>query len=149
MADEVAMFDKGSAERISKNVLWGEQQRQRGGDIHSSDNIQPKETIYVKLIEKDPDGDIGFWSAQEVYYVEDRWELIDTKRIWDGDEQPYVRHFSWGDAELNQIVKLMLIINTESGLEEWVFDTDVSNPEAFVFYSDQNGNTGCARRGCR
>jgi len=144
MAKDATIFDKKSAERISKNVLWGEQQRQRGGDFHANEHVQPHETIYVQLIEKDPAGEIGYWSAQEVYYDDGRWELIDADRIWDGDAQPYVRHYCWGEAELKQIVKLMLVIDVNTGVEEWVFDTDVTNPEAFVFYSDQNGNGGQA-----
>ena len=144
MGTDATVFDKKSAARISKNVLWGEQQRQRGGDIHANEHVQPHEVIYVQLIEKDPAGEIGYWSAQEVYWDEGRWELVDAERIWDGDAQPYVHHYSWGEAELQQIVKLMLVTDVKTGVEEWVFDTDVTNPEAFVFYSDQNGNGGQA-----
>jgi len=144
MAKDAAIFDKKSADRISKNVLWGEQQRQRGGDRYAYEHVQPHETIYVQLIEKDPAGEIGYWSAQEVYYKDGRWELIETDRVWDGDAQPYIHHYAWGEAEIQQIVKLMLVSDVQTGGQDWVFDTDVTNPEAFVFYSDQNGNGGQA-----
>ena len=146
MADDITVFKKSDAERISNNVLWGEQQRQKGGDITGHEHVPLNEVIYVQLIEKDPDGEQGFWSAQEVYYDDGRWELVDTERIWDGDAQPYIRHFSWGEAELKQIVKLMLVSDVDSGEQLWVFDTDVTNPEAFVFYSDENGNAGQATK---
>ena len=144
MAGKPTVFDDSSAKRISKDVIWGEQQRQRGGDIYAYEHVQPHETIYVQLIEKDPAGEIGYWSAQEVYYKDGRWELIETDRVWDGIAQPYVRHYAYGEAELQQIVKLMLVADVQTGGQDWVFDTDVTNPEAFVFYSDQNGNGGQA-----
>jgi hypothetical protein len=143
---DIPFFGKDDTKRISEDVRWGESVRQKGGVIQAYDHTDVAEITYVKLIEKDPDGHVGLWAAQEVYYRDGFWELIDTERVWDGTAESYVRHFSFGEAEIGQIVKLRLISDTNTGLEEWVFDTDVTNPEAFVFYADDNGNAGQARK---
>ena len=146
MADEITVFKKRDAERVSAVTVWGEQQQNKGGDRFTNPYKKIDRVIYAKLTEKDPDGKQGFWKAEEAYYEDAVWILPDGGKLWDDEERDFARHYSWGDAELNSIVKMHLIVNTETGSEEWVFDTDVTNPEAFVFYSDENGNAGQATK---
>jgi len=146
VSKEVYFFGREDSERISKVVPYVEGLQQRGKAHAIRENMPTSEIVYAKLTEKTPKGQEGYWKAAEVRYDNNDWEEVDGGRQWDEDEYTHIRHYSWDDAEIGQIVKARLIVNIDTGLEEWVFDTDVTNPEGLVFYADDNGGTGQARK---
>jgi len=146
VSKEVYFFGREDSERISKVVPYVEGLQQRGKAHAIRENMPTSEIVYAKLTEKSPKGQEGYWKAAEVRYDNNDWEEVDGGRQWDEDEYTHIRHYSWDDAEIGQIVKARLIVNIDTGLEEWVFDTDVTNPEGLVFYADDNGGTGQARK---
>ena len=144
MADELPYFSKDDAGRISESVHFTEDMNRRGAEFFGYDPLANPEVIYVKLTEKDAGG-AGYWKGEEVRYQDNDWEIVDEGRKWDDEGYPYIRHYTWDDAEKGQIVKAHLNLNRENGQEEWVFTTNVTNPEGLVFYAEDNGGTGQAR----
>ena len=138
-------FNKDAVTRIQRAIPWAEAQIEKGFSVGEPEDVETGETIYAILTEKDPGGQAGYWKVEEAIYDTDRFKLLDGGRKWDDVEQSYVRHYNWGSAEIGQAVKLYTVPNEDTG-EDWVFDTDVTNPEGFVFYADDNGNAGQARK---
>ena len=136
-------FDDKSVKRIADNVLWGEGVRSSQHNIKQIAYQPQGETIYVQLTVKDED-DYGYWKGEEVSFKEGVWTIVDGGRKWDGDEHSFIRHINWEDAQLNSIVHAFQITDTLSEDKPyiWVFDKEVTNPQAFIFYADGTGNTG-------
>lgn len=145
--DELYVFDNEDSDRIAKAIPIVEQWAGENTSKRFRTPMDNPEVIYCKLTAKDPDGKNGYWSAKEARYISDEWEAQDNGRAWDGTSEkfPYIRHYRWDDAEVDQIVKVFKVINNETGKLEWVFDTNVTNPEGLVFYSDKTGGTGQAK----
>ena len=97
--------------------------------------------IYARITEKDPEGKAGFFKLEEVGFIGDVWEAISNGKQFDGTEYDYAHHYNWEDAEINTVVKLKLVVNIDTGAEDWVFFHEVTNPAAFVFIADETGNT--------
>lgn len=139
-------FDKQDAQRISNIVPYAEGLKRQG--ISRPVNLTNKinATVYAELL-SEPDDAPGFWSAREVVYSDVSWGAGGTGKQFNGTDFPYLRHYNWDTAEKGQVVKAFLVVDTSNGLQEWVFDTDITNPESFVFYGEDNGGVGQARAG--
>lgn len=136
-------FSDGAVKRISQNVKWGEGVRKRG-DFNAMIPFKPQsEEIYVQLMVKDED-DYGYWKAEEVKLTNGSWVILDNGRKFNGTDYPYIRHVNWEDANLKAIVKVFQVQDIESEDKPyiWVFEEELTNPEAFIFYADSTGNTG-------
>ena len=135
-------FDDQSVKRIAENVRWGEGARNTFTNMHRPIHNPQHETIYVQLTVKDED-DYGYWKGEEVSFKEGVWTIVDGGRKWDGDEYPFIRHINWEDAQKGSIVNAYQVIDSlsEDKPMVWVFDKEVTNPQAFIFYADGTGNT--------
>jgi hypothetical protein len=141
-------FDDEDSKRIAQAVPQVEKWKNAGRENFNTPSKPVEEVIFCKLMVKDPAGRAGYWSAKEARYNDaDGWQDIDKGKKWDdaGGSFYYIRHHSWDDAEVGQIVRAHLIVNTVEGREDWVFTTDVTNPEGLVFYADDSGGTGQAK----
>lgn len=143
MSEDIAVFTAEDGERISAITPWAEEKMRMGENIDDYPYEPEPNPIFGKLITKDPDGNTGYWEIHEAFNDSQEWFVPDDARKWDDGEFPYVRHAFWEDAEIGQIVLLKTIPDRDIGFE-WVFYTNVTNPEAFIFYADDNGGTGQA-----
>ena len=137
------VFNDRSVERISANVKWGEGVRNKGVNTHNVIYKPQSERIYVQLTEKDQD-DYGYWKAEEVKLTSGSWEILDNGRKFDGTDYPFIRHTNWEDSVLGAIVEVYQIADIEDEDKPyiWVFEEELTNPEAFIFYADATGNVG-------
>lgn len=136
-------FTDSSAKRIADNVRWGEGVRRLNTTLANVPNKPQHLDIYAQLTVKDED-DYGYWKAEEVKLEDGAWAILDGGRKWDGDEYPYIRHINWEDAQKGSIIQPFQVqdIASEDNPNIWVFDKEVTNPQAFIFYADGTGNTG-------
>ena len=110
------IFNKNAIGRISTVVPWAESEMNSGGGTHGSGDISTHEVVYAKLTENIGN---GYWKAEETIFTEGEW-TSDNERVWDGESQDYVRHFNWGAAQINQVVKLFRTLNSDDNIYEWV-----------------------------
>ena len=136
-------FTDSSAKRIADNVRWGEGVRRLNTTLANVPNKPQHLDIYAQLTVKDED-DYGYWKAEEVKLEEGAWSILDGGRKWDGDEYSFIRHVNWEDAQKGSIIQPFQVqdITSEDKPYIWVFDKEVTNPQAFIFYADGTGNTG-------
>ena len=136
-------FTDSSAKRIADNVRWGEGVRRLNTTLANVPNKPQHLDIYAQLTVKDED-DYGYWKAEEVKLEDGVWSILDGGRKWDGDEYPYIRHINWEEAQQGSIIQPFQIqdIVSEEKPYIWVFNKEVTNPQAFIFYADGTGNTG-------
>lgn len=146
MAD-ISFFNKSNSERIVTDVKWGEEQRDAGVSLISNDDTMTSQTIYAKVTFLDAGG-AGFHQLEEVTKEGNLWTIVENGYKWDSAIYDFARHISWGSVEVGQIVKMQLIVNVEpdDGGEEWVFSTETTNPEVFILYAEENGDTGQASK---
>lgn len=97
--------------------------------------------IYGRITAKDPEGKAGYFTLEEVGFNGETWEAIASGKQFDGTEYDHAHHYNWEDAAVNTVVKLKLVVNIDTGAEDWVFFHEVTNPAAFVFIADETGNT--------
>jgi len=147
MAADISFFNKSNSERIVTDVIWGEEQRDAGVSLISNDDTMTSQTIYAKVTELDA-GDSGFHKLDEVTKQGVLWTIVEDGYKWDGSQYDFARHITFGSVEIGQIVKMQLIVNVEpdDGGEEWVFSTETTNPEVFILYAEENGDTGQASK---
>ena len=145
MAQKVKLFNDQAIDRISTNVKWGEGVRSRQLNIPSMPTKANDYNFHVQLLEKDyGKGGAGYWKAQEVIFENGKWELYDGGREFDDNDYPAIRHVEWEDSRVGAIVKPFQIRDVAVDAEKpyiWVFEEEVTNPEAFIFYADNTGGT--------
>jgi len=142
MAKEVISFNQKNAQRIANSVRYAEGMQRKGSFIPKIPSQPYHEIIFAKLISKDPSGSVGYWEAKEARYYEGEWHELENGKLWDNSatKYPYIRHYNHDDAEEGNIVRVFLIYNSELKINEWVFDNNVTNPNGFVYYSDEGTN---------
>jgi hypothetical protein len=138
-------FNRDDSQRIANVVPKAEHFFSRGQTVHSMPQYDNSEVWYAQLTEKDPDGQNGYWKWREGFYDAGEWRNLTGGREGDNDEYRYVRHISWDDAEIGQIVQIKEVLNRDTGLTELVFTDEVTNPEGLIFYADDTGGVGQAR----
>ncbi len=142
----INVFSDNATTRIKSSVKYTEQLRNSGRfDIMHPDR-EENEIVYLRLKSKDPNDLYGYWEATEVRQEEGIWEDYDDGKQFNDEEYPYIRHLDWDDANEGDIVKAFITYDLieDQITPTWVFKGAVTNPEAFVFYADENGGQGQA-----
>jgi len=140
MAD-VTFFSPDSNRKIANTVRAVERMANAGQELISQGQEQNHDIIYARITAKDPEDKTGYFQLEEVGFNGETWEAIANGKQFDGTEYDYAHHYNWEDAEVNTVVKLKLVVNIDTGAEDWVFFHEVTNPAAFVFIADETGNT--------
>lgn len=141
---DIPFFSLKDSERIADDVRHGEAMRRRGESIADIMDNQKVKFFWIKLTEKDPDDNFGFWKATEIRWEDREPVEWDEGAQFDDDDYPYIRHKDWDDAQLGDIVKAYQAFDsgTDEEVLQWVFDGAPTNPESFIFYGDGNGGQG-------
>jgi len=140
MAD-VTFFSPESNRKIANTVRTVERMANAGQELISQEQEDFKDIIYARITAKDPEGKAGYFQLEEVGFNGETWEAIDNGKQFNGEDYDYAHHYNWEDAAINTVVKLKLVVNIDSGAEDWVFFNEVTNPAAFVFIAAETGNT--------
>lgn len=140
MAD-IPFFSNEDSKRISNDVVWGEGEKNRGMSSVSHEQENFPEAIYVEIIDNDPNGKSGWSSAAERVFDNDEWTEPSNPRLWNDEEFDYIRHYKWERLPVGAIVKIKVVVNVDTGEEEWVYYNETTNPEAFVLHCLKGGNS--------
>jgi hypothetical protein len=142
MAD-IPFFSPDDSRRILGATDFVEGLQSQGiTDIDRENNLGGAwDIIYGRITAKDPEDKTGFFQLEEVGFIGDSWEAIANGKQFDGEDYDYAHHYNWEDAAINTVVKLKLVVNIDTGAEDWVFFNEVTNPAAFVFIADETGGT--------
>jgi len=140
MAD-IPFFSNEDSKRISNDVVWGEGEKSRGMSSVSHEQENFPEAIYVEIIDNDPNGKTGWSSAAERVFENDKWTEPGNPRLWNDEEFDYIRHYKWERLPVGAIVKIKVVVNVDTGEEEWVYYNETTNPEAFVLHCLKGGNS--------
>jgi len=143
MAD-IPFFGEDDAERVAANTRWGEEAKNHAVSFSESEFQEQRAPIYARLMAKDPIA--GYWSAVEVVWKKDEWDFAKPDRFFDGDKNDYVRHKDFEDLQAGMIVMLKILVDTETGREDFIIVRDVTNPEAFVLYGPEGQNAGSSAK---
>ncbi len=136
---DIPFFSNADSKRISDVTVWGEGIQDRGVQLTDNEQEEFPEQIFVQLgTEED-----AWYTGMEVHYKDDTWRQLENPKVFAVGEGNYgrLRHYAWEVLPIGSVVSVSNLVNVKTGVEEWVFYNEVSNPEAFIFKNTATMNS--------